>query len=114
LFVSATDYGRPFVQAKFMLEVDVPQRDHAEVCVHTIVSSQDTVKKERITGKHRWSAGVVHRVVEGPTRHGEVMRARKNPPAIMVASTRLDANKTLRLSAQSEKNPRGEFRMVTR
>jgi hypothetical protein len=31
-------------------------------------------KKEAITERHRWTAGVVIRDVgEGPTRHGEVM-----------------------------------------
>jgi hypothetical protein len=96
-----------------VLEVDVPQRDHAEICVHTIVSPQDAVKKERITGRHRWSAGVVlHDIVEGPTCYGEVMRARKNAAAIKVASVRLDTEKTPRLTTHSEKNPRGESRMV--
>jgi hypothetical protein len=72
-------------------------------------------KKEKFTRRHHWSAGVVLRhvvVVERPTRHGEVMRARKNAPAAIRASARLDADKTPRPSTYSEKNPRGELRMV--
>jgi hypothetical protein len=85
------------------------------VCMR-LVSLQDVVKNQQRenTGRHCWSAGVVIRDIEGPTCDGEVMRTRKNAPAIMVASARLDVDKTLRLSAQSEKNPRGEFRMVAR
>jgi hypothetical protein len=92
----------------------LPEGSCGSLCKRLVsVVARRLGKKEAITGRHRWSAGVVLRdVVEGPTRHGEVMRGRKNAATIMVASTRLDADKTLQRSAHSEKNPRGEFRMV--
>jgi hypothetical protein len=40
------------------------------------------------------------------------MRVRKHAAAIIRASARLDADQTPRSSVHSEKNPRGEFRMV--
>jgi hypothetical protein len=53
-------------------------------------------RKRKFAGRHCWSTVVLRDVGESPTRYGEVVRARKNAAAIMVASARLGTDKTPR------------------
>jgi hypothetical protein len=95
--VVATNNTCLVVQVYFFEKIDVPHRDHSEVCTR-LVSLQEIHGKS--TGRHNRSAGVVVcdivEILESTASHREALRAREKGTAI----SRLGADETQLTSRQ--------------